>query len=51
MKVHYKCIIRLIFAVAILSIISLINANAQRKTDLLNRGLIAVKVQTGVYVS
>ena len=51
MKVHYKCIIRLIFAVAILSIISLKNANAQRKTDLLDRGLVAVKVQTGVYVS
>ncbi|MBO4397925.1 MAG: hypothetical protein J5805_05250, partial [Bacteroidaceae bacterium] len=51
MKVHYKSIIRLIFAIAILSIISLKNANAQRKTDLLDRGLVALKVQTGVYVS
>ena len=38
-------------ALVILSIVFLGNANAQRKTDQLDRGLVAVKVSSGVYVS
>ena len=36
---------------AILSLVFVSNANAQRKTDQLDRGLVAVKVSSGVYVS
>ena len=36
---------------AVLSIVSVSNADAQRKTDQLDRGLVAVKVSSGVYVS
>ena len=37
--------------IAILSVVFVSNANAQRKTDQLDRGLVAVKVTSGVYVS
>ena len=36
---------------AILSLVFVSNANAQRKTDQLDRGLVAVKVSSGVYIS
>lgn len=36
---------------AMLSSVFVSNANAQRKTDQLDRGLVAVKVSSGVYVS
>lgn len=36
---------------AVLSIVSVSDADAQRKTDQLDRGLVAVKVSSGVYVS
>ena len=36
---------------AILSLVFVSNVYAQRKTDQLDRGLVAVKVSSGVYVS
>lgn len=51
MNTHHKSIIKIIFTVVILLIISLKNANAQRKTDQLDRGVVAVKIQSGVFVS